>query len=313
MNQYVRKRISEHLIVRLDHPLLLLFSILLLVLAPIMFPSCSTKGGQHIVTLAKLQNLKTTMALLTEVALDGDQPFPKTAEEIIDFMEKETGYERSKRDSKDSPLIDGWGNEMRFEGDVDSYSIRSAGPDKAFYTDDDIYLAGNPDGEYIIDGSREKLSGKELMKSLIRVPFREPQGYYRISLPGKYAIIKKYSGLRSEITFSYTSNNSVTIVAEPEMKQWDAEGEMRKRVERIRSGRDEAFSDYEVIQYNPVSVNDASGYEIVLKKDSFLAHTYDMVSRDYIAISIAIVASGNDRQYIVDTLKDAIHKSLEIR
>jgi hypothetical protein len=312
MDQCVVRTFPEHLITRYGRSLLLHLSVLLLVLSPITFPSCSTKGGEHVVTLAKLHNLKTAMPLLTQLVLDGNRPFPKTAEELIDFMEKEGGYERSK-DPKDSPLTDGWGNEMRFEGDRMSYTIRSAGPDKLFDTDDDIYLAGNPDGEHIIDGSREKLSGKELLKSPIRVPFQEPNGYYRVSLPGRYAIIKKYSGWQSEITFSYTRHNRVTIVAEPMTRKWDPGVEMSKRLEILRSGRDEAFSGYEVVQYNPVSINKASGYEIMLKSTDILAHTYGIVGRDGIGLSISIITSGEDRHYILDTLTHAIHKSLEIR
>ena len=312
MDQCIVKTFPEHLIIRHGRSHLLHLSVLFLVLSPLTFPSCSTKGGEHVVTLAKLHNLKTAMPLLTQLVLDGNRPFPTTAEELNDFMEKEAGYERSK-DPEDSPLTDGWGNVMRFKGDRRSYTIRSAGPDKLFDTDDDIYLAGNPHGEYIIDGSREKLSGKELMKSPIRVPFQEPNGYYRVSLPGRFAIIKKYAGWQSEITFSYTRNNSVTIVAEPMTRKWDPAVEMGKRLEILRGGRDEAFSGYEVVQYNPVGINKASGYEIRLKSVDFLAHIYEVVGRDGISLSISIITSGEDRHYILDTLIDAIHKSLEIR
>lgn len=291
MSHCVLKTFPDHPITRYDRSLLLHLSVLLLGLASITLPSCSTKGGEHVVTLAKLHNLKTAMPLLTQLVLDGNRPFPTTAEELIDFMEKEAGYERSK-DPKDSPLIDGWGTDMRFEGDRRSYTICSAGPDKLFDTDDDIYLAGNPDGEYIIDGSREKLSGKELLKSPIRVPFQEPNGYYRVSLPGRFAIIKKYSGWQSEITFSYTRNNSVTILAAPMTRKWDPAVEMSKRLEILRSGRDEAFSGYEVVHYNPIGINKASGYEIMLKSVDFLAHTYDIVGRDGIGLSISIITSG---------------------
>lgn len=312
MGQCVLKTLHEYLIPRCGRALLPHLSVLLLALSPFALPSCSPKGGEHVVTLAKLHNLKTAMPLLTQLVLDGNRPFPTTAEELIDFMEKEAGYERSK-DPKDSPLTDGWGNEMRIEGDTRSYTIRSAGPDKLFDTDDDIYLAGNLDGEYIIDGSREGLSGKELLKSPIRVPFQEPNGYYRVTLPGRHAIIKKYAGWQSEITFSYTRNNSVTIVAEPMTRTWDPGVEMSKRLEILRSGRDDAFSGYEVVQYNPVDINKASGYEIRLESTDFLAHTYGIVGRDGIGLSISIITSGEDRHYIMDTLIDAIHKSLEIR
>jgi hypothetical protein len=312
MNQGIRKTACTQHIGHHTQSFPVFLQVFLLVFSPISLPSCSTKGGEKVVTLAKLHNLKTAVALFHQLAPDGNRPFPTTAQEIIDFMEKEAGYERSK-DPKESPLIDGWGNEMRLEGDRSSYTIRSAGPDTAFDTDDDIYLAGNPDGEYLIDGSRETLSGKKLLKGPIRIPFQEPNGYYRVSLPGKYAVIKKYSGWRSEITFSYTRNNNVTIVAEPMTRKWDPIGEMRKRVQILRSGGDEVLSGYEVIRYNPVSINNAPGYEIMLKSEDFLAHTYDMVSRVGIGLSVSVITSGKDRQYILDTLADAIHKGLEIR
>jgi hypothetical protein len=276
--------------------------------------SCTKARAERVVTLAKLQNLKSAMCLLTQLVLNGDRPFPKKAQDIIDFMEQEAGYEPSKHDPKDTPFTDGWGNEMRIQGNERSYTIRSAGPDEVFDTEDDIYLAGNPDGEYIIDGSREKnISGKDLMKSRLTIPFQEPNGYYRISLPGKYVVIKRYSGWRSEITFSYTKNNSVTIIADPIKEKWQREREMEKRVDRIQSGEDESFSDYEIIQYNLTSINDAPGYEIMLKRDAFLAHAYHIVGNDYIGLSISIIASGKDRQFIMNTLTNAIKKSLDIR
>ena len=313
MKQALRASVFKHSSIRRNLLLVLLFGMSVL-LGSAVLTSCTKVQGKHVATLAKLQNLKSAMCLLTQLVLNGDRLFPKDPQEIIDFMEQEAGYEPSKRDRKDTPFIDGWGNEMRFQGNERSYTIRSAGPDGIFDTEDDIYLAGNPDGEYIIDGSREKnISGKDLMKTPIRIAFQEPNGYYRISLPGKYAVIKRYSGWRSEITFSYTKNNSVTIIADPMRERWQPEREMEKRIERLQSGGDESFSDYEIIQYNLASINDAPGYEILLKSNDSLAHVYHIVSNNSIALSISIIASGKDRQFIMDTLTNAIKKSLDIR
>jgi len=313
MKQPLRASFFERRSIRGNLPFVLFFAMCVLLGSTVLI-SCTKAGGERVVTLAKLQNLKSAMCLLTQLVIKGDRPFPKNAQEIIDFMEQEAGYEPSKRDPKDTPLIDGWGNEMRFQGNERSYTIRSAGPDRAFDTEDDIYLAGNPDGEYIIDGSREKnISGKDLMKSPLTIPFQEPNGYYRISLPGKYVVIKRYSGWRSEITFSYTKHNSVTIIADPIREKWEPEREMEKRVEGIQSGTDDTFPGFEIIHYSPASINDAPGYEIMLKRNDFLAHAYHIVGNDYIALSISIIASGKDREFIMDTLTNAIKGSLEIR
>ncbi len=275
--------------------------------------SCSVSGGAYVVTLAKLHNLKVAMSYLTQFALGGDRQFPTTKQEIIDFMEEEAGYKSAKQ-SKDTPFVDGWGNEMRFDGDVNQYTICSAGPDETFDTKDDIYLTGNPDTEYIIDGVKESnASGKELMKTMARIPYQEPNGYYRIVMPGKYSVIDAPSGWRSVITFRYTENNTVVITAEPESGVWDPQREMITRIRDVKNGVDKKLWDYEVVESNLVTVDQAPGYVVYLEKAAAAVRLYGIRSNAGLEYSVVITAGGEDRQLIMDTLTEAIQTGLDLR
>lgn len=288
--------------------------IFVLTLIAVASTSCSYSGGEYTITLAKLHNLKVAMSYITQSALNGDQPFPKDTQEIIDFMETDIGYGRSKRTVKDNPFKDGWGNEMRFQGDIKSYSIRSAGPDGIFDTPDDIYLAGNPDSEHIIDGVKESTSsGKDLMETRIKIPFQESNGYYRITLPGKYSVIRSHAGWRSEVTFRYTEKNTVKIVAEPYTDRWMPQREMETKAGAIRNGRDAAFGNYEIVESDLVQIDNAPGFEISAQKDDSIARIFGVASNEQLRYSISITASGEDRQYIMDTLTEAVKERMDLR
>jgi hypothetical protein len=279
---------------------------------PLFLVSCSMGGAEHILTLAKLHNLRLAMSTMTQVAMGGDDSFPKDKEAVVAFMVEECGFKEAKN-REDHPFIDGWRQEMRMSGSWNGYTIRSAGPDKKFDTEDDMYLAGNYDGEYIIDGVKEKnASAKNLMTGSLKVPYQEPNGYYRVTLPGKYSPIPKYHGWRSETIFRYTSDHTVTITADPGQGRWDPQTEMDKRVELIQSGREEKYAGYEVIESNVVTISGAPGYEIVLKNDESTIHLYELVNWD-IQVCVAIVSTGKDRKYILDTLTQAVEQTLSLR
>ena len=255
------------------------------------------KGGQkRVITLARLNNLKVVMPHITEMAARNEVEFPEDAEELMAILKEELDTSDLRDVSSSSTtLTDGWENELRLDGDLDEYFIRSAGPDKLFDTDDDIYLAGNLDGEYIIDGSSQRrLTAEALSKRINVLPFHEPTGYYRILLPGRYTVIPKYEGHRSIIQFFYATNNYVKITADPISGHWSAESEMEDRIDELQG--DEEFSDFDIVNSGLVFFRESQGYEIRLEKDDILAVEFGFYGDYYLAVSVVIVASGQERQ-----------------
>jgi hypothetical protein len=296
-----------------SRPRPMLPAILLIITISLSLISCSMGGAEHVLTLAKLHNLRVTMSTMTQIAMGGDDSFPENPDAIVKFMIDECGFKKPEK-REDHPFVDGWSQEMRLSGNWAGYTIRSSGPDKKFDTNDDMYLAGNYDSEYIIDGVKEmNASAKNLMTGSLKVPYQEPNGYYRVTLPGKYSPIPKYKGWRSEIVFRYTSDHTVTIVADPGQSNWDPRAAMNKRTELIRSGRDEKYSGYDVVESKVVKISRAPGYEIILKKDESTIHLYELVNHDSIQLTVAIVSTGKDRAYILDTLTRAIEETLALR
>jgi hypothetical protein len=312
MQMFLRPYFQRKVIMK-SRPRWMPLVIIFIAATPLLLISCSLGGAEHVLTLAKLHNLRVTMSTMTQIAMGSVDSFPKDKEAIVEFMIDECGFIKP-RNKEDHPFVDGWRQEMRLSGDWKGYTIRSAGPDKKFDTEDDMYLAGNYDSEYIIDGVKEKnASAKNLMTGSLKVPYQEPNGYYNVTLPGKYSPIPKHEGWRSETIFRYTSNHTVTIVADPGQSRWDPQEEMDKRVQLIQAGRDEKYSGYEVIESNVVNISRAPGYEIVLKKDESTIHLYELVSWDSIQLTVAIVSTGKDRKYIMDTLTKAVEQTLSLR
>jgi len=238
--------------------------------------------------------------------------FPEDAEELMAILQEELDPSDLK-DVSSSPttLTDAWENELRLEGDLDEYFIRSAGSDEIFDTDDDIYLAGNLDGEYIIDGSSQRcLTAKALSKRINMLPFNEPTGYYRIRLPGRYTVIPKYEGHRSIIKFFYATNNYVKITADPISGDWSAENKMEDRIEELRW--DEEFSDFEILSSNFAPFREFEGYEIRLQKDDILALEFGFYGDYYLDVSVVIVASGQERQEIMDILTEEVKANFRV-
>jgi len=274
--------------------------------------ACST-GGEYVVTLAKLHNLRVTMSIMTTYHIQNSDDFPKNPDEIIDFMIADAGISVPNRE-EDNPFTDGWGNPMRLSGNLKLYEIRSAGPDEELDTDDDIYLQGNAHTEYVIDGVKEKnASVKSLMSSPIKVAYQEPNGYYKFALPGKYAAIDNQKGWTSDITFRYTAANTVTVVADPAAGRMDPAKEMTERVKMLERGQVEALADYTVVESKLVKIDQAPGFTISLESADGLARVYKITSREGITYSIVIRSSGEERQYIMDTLNGAVQKGLNLR
>jgi len=294
--------------------LLLVILIVYLLLGPTVCEMAFKGGKQRVITLARLHSLKVVMFHITEMAAQGIIDFPEDIGDLVPLLLEELGpADFMDISSSLETLIDGWGNEMRFEGDIEKYFVRSAGPDKKFYTDDDIYLTGNPDGEYIIDGSSQRiLTARALSTRMKAVPFLEPTGYYRVSLPGRYTVIPKYEGDRSEMTFLYARDNYVKIIAEPIRRDWDPEEEMNNRLDALQSGLDEEFFGFEISSYDLVQFEDGSGYEINLQNDDILAHEYGMYNNFYVSVTVLIMASGEERQEIMDILTEEVRTNLKI-
>lgn len=142
--------------------------------------------------------------------------------------------------------------------------------------------------------------------------FNDPKGYYSIALPEGYKISNKSAGSRSKITFSYSKNTSVSVLASPMRKQWDPQAEMTKKVTDIQRGRAGAFSRYRVAGYGLVNFGFLDGYQIILRKKNEIAHAYAMVSDSSIAFSIAIISMGKNSQENHDTLDTAVKDSLMV-
>jgi hypothetical protein len=128
----------------------------MVILTLLSLTSCG--GGSessYLLTKARLHNIKTVMPHLCEMVQDGYLGFPQTGTELVAFMHDEMGFKPPRdNDPRRSPVVDGWGQALRIQGDVRGYEIRSAGPDELFDSDDDIYLAGDYRKERIIDGVR---------------------------------------------------------------------------------------------------------------------------------------------------------------
>lgn len=271
------------------------------------------KGGQEkVVTLARLHNVRVVMPHITEMAARNEIEFPEDIEDLWTILQEELDPSDLK-DVSSSPttLTDGWDKELRLDGDIDEYFIRSAGPDKVYDTDDDIYLAGNLDGEYIIDGSSQRrLTAKALSQRINVLPFQEPTGYYRIFLPGRYTVIPRYAGHRSEIKFFYATNNYVKITAEPFSGEWEPEIKMEDRIEALQW--DEEFSDFEIVSSSLAFFREFEGYEIRLEKDDILALEYGFYSNYYLDVSVLIMASGKESQEIMNILTEEVKANLGV-
>ncbi|NOR14442.1 MAG: hypothetical protein GQ544_01925 [Candidatus Aminicenantes bacterium] len=285
------------------------------ILGSMLWRSCLADRGGQLATRAKLQNLRVVMAQISILSADGQIDFPRGIDELLDLMEEEAGspVSRNLEDPK-HPLVDGWGHGMRFEGDLRGYEIRSAGQDREFQTEDDIYLQGDADGEYIVDGAAQKRVNRDDFNRLVNsLPYQEPTGYYQVSLPGRYTVIPRYEGDRSEITFSYAKDIRVTISAQPDGRRWDPDREMRQRLESLRRGEDEMFREFVVSGYELAGLAAASGYKIDLEKETVLVREYTLMNDYTLHLSILIVTSGSDRQFIMDRLTQALHATLVIQ
>ncbi len=296
-------------------PVLLILVLALVFLVPAAFRSCLSDQGGQLVTRAKLKNLKVTMAQVSVLAVQGDISFPENHSDLLALLEQEFGQRVSQEeDDPENPLVDGWGDLMRFKADEDYYEIRSSGADGVMDTPDDIYLLGDGAGEYIFDGEGEtSLSRQDFLTQTDPMPFQDPKGYYEIHLPGEYTVIRFSSGERSEAAFSYARDMRVTVSAEPGQAGWQPQAALDQRLEVLRREEDELYWEFTVVGYDLVSMAGASGYAVTLEKRPVLVKEMKLVSPAALGMTITLVTSGAEALPIMDVLEQAVRDTLVIK
>jgi hypothetical protein len=296
-------------------PVLLVLFLALVFLLPAAFRSCLPEQSGQLVTRSKLQNLKVTMAQVSVLAVEGSITFPETDAELLDLLEREFGQNPSRAEGDpENPLVDGWGDLMRFKADEDYYEIRSSGADGIMDTPDDIYLLGDAAGEYLLDGEgRTSLTRQDFLIHKNPQPFQDPKGYYEIHLPGDYTVIRSTSGEHTEVVFSYARDMRVTVTAGPGTTGWQPQAELDKRLEMLRREEDEIYGGFSVTGYDLVSVAGASGYSLILEKGPVHVQEVRLLSPKDLEVTITLVASGADASPILASLDRAVRESLLLK
>ena len=295
-------------------PFILLIALILIFLGPSLFRSCTTRQAASLLTQAKMQKLKAVMSQISVLAVEGFREFTQSGEQILDFMEQERGemVSRGKTDLN-NPLVDGWGHALRFQGDLDYYELRSPGKDGAIDTPDDIYIQGDAQGEYLVDGTGLKsLSSKDLAASTESVPFEEPHGYYQVLMPGPYTLVQSFEDKRSETIFSYARDMRVWIRAEPGSSAWLPEPSLKERLEVLRRGEDDLYAEFKVSAYGLLNVGDAFGFGLTLKKGNIEVRELQLISPSNLAMTITLVSSGVEASGIQEVLEKAVLDTLDI-
>ncbi len=295
-------------------PFILLIALLLIFLGPSLFRSCRPPQAAPLLTMAKMQKLKSVMSQISVLTVEGLRVFPRAKEDILDFMELEWGEMVSRGETDlNNPLVDGWGRVLRFQGDLDYYELRSAGLDGVLDTPDDIYIQGDAQGEYLVDGTGQKsLIRKDLEVSTDTVPFEEPHGYFRVLLPGTYTLVQSFADKRSETIFSYARDMRVWIKAEPGTAAWLPEPSLKERLEALRRGEDDLYAEFEVLAYELLQVGDLPGFGLTMKKGHILVRELHVVSASGLAVSITLITSGTEASQILEVLENAVLASLVI-
>jgi hypothetical protein len=284
----------------------------ILLLVPLVFFCCGDNPGGVLTTRAKLQNLKVFMAQVSVLAAQDEVAFPEGTNDLLDLLEQEGGeaVPRGETDPE-NPLVDGWGTLMVFRGNPAAYEVRSAGADRILDTADDLYLQGDPGGEFIVDGSGARLmSGKDFTQQINPLPFEESHGYYELKLPGSYTVLRNHSGERSQVVFSYARDVRVTITAEPEAASWEPDKALERRLEVLRRGEDELYRDFTVTTYQTVTLGETVGFSVSMEKGHVLVREFRLIRSSVLDLTITIVASGADGSSILEALDQAVRDSL---
>jgi hypothetical protein len=142
------------------------------------------------------------------------------------------------------------------------------------------------------------------------VPFQDPKNHYSVNLPEGCRVVNQSTGQRSKVTYSYSFNTTVIIIATPMSKKWDPQKAMSDKVTAIQDGKAGELSRYTLDRYGLVNFNELDGYEIVLSGNDQLAHAYALISPNNVAFAISIVTMGGYKQENHDILDSIIRSTL---
>ena len=289
-----------------------LFGLAGLFLGPVVCNTLGPGSGKQIVTLAKFNNLRMAMSQLTNDFYQNEEDFPSDLTELVSDLHE---YLRMDDLGDGEPLVDNirdaWRRKLQFEGDLSGYIIRSAGRDGVYDNEDDIYLKGNAQCENVFGAiHRRKLTPRSLLKRPNLFPIQEPTGYYRLSLPGYYTVIREYEGSKSILTFQYTSSDFIRVTADADGLRWDPAECMSSHMEDIAEIRDMGYLGYEIDRSGLVDVPGGMGYEIRRSSLDTLVHEFAFFNGYELTVEVLIHSKSKTRQKIVDTLEREIEDNL---
>jgi hypothetical protein len=291
------------------------FALAYLLLGPIVCDVMIPGSGKQVVTLAKFNNLRVAMSHLTNDFYTNEEDFPADTAELASHLQE---YLRMDDLGDGEPLYkgirDAWGRELVLEGGLSGYIIRSAGRDGIYDNADDIYLKGNTQSENVFGpASRRKLTARSLRKRFNIFPIHEPTGYYRVSLPGFFTVIREYEGSKSILTFQYTSSDFVRITADADGLSWDPAEWMAAHVEDIAEIRDMQYLGFEVERNGLVDVQGGRGYEIRRSSLDTVIHEFAFYNGYELTVQVLIQSKAKARTAIVDILESEIEENLVMR
>jgi hypothetical protein len=144
------------------------------------------------------------------------------------------------------------------------------------------------------------------------ITFSDPNGFYVLSLPEGFDKTDESSWERSKINFNYPDKTLISITAQAQKEDWQAQDEMKKKIDEIESGTAGTLSLYSVKSYKLLQIGDVRGFDLTLERTGFLSHYYYMVDPGKNALSITFITEGADRQGKHDFIVKTIEESLQI-
>ncbi len=105
--------------------------------------------------------------------------------------------------------------------------------------------------------------------------FKDPSGFFTVTLPAGFKIDDQLSGQKSYISFIYPGDTDITvgISAEPMGLEWDAQALMDTRVQEVESGTDEEFPGFRLLRHGKVTMRGSRGFELaMIRGEDFFAH-----------------------------------------
>lgn len=145
------------------------------------------------------------------------------------------------------------------------------------------------------------------------VEFRDPNGYFKASLPLGFKVTDKSQGTRSKVILTYSPDFEVVIIASPMSNdRWDPQIELNKKRGAIESGAAGPLSRLKVDSAEVISLGAARGYEMKLSGAAMNASAYAMVG-DGVSISLSMVMKNAGAEVLADLFKQSLQQSLVLR